>query len=405
MQSADYDLIIIGGGAAGLAAAITSEPQKHGLKVALLEKNDRFGKKLCATGNGRANISNRKIPDHKETIAFFNSLGIYTRCDEKGRIYPFSENAPQLVETLTEKAGSVGCDLITMSCVQKIERISEGFLIHTEDHSYTCRHVIIAAGGKAGPMYGCSGDGYLLAKALGHQVTKTLPVLTGVRIVDMPDNLKGVRQKAKVTLYCFDKIKFSETGEVQFTDYGLSGICIFNLSRYLHFVGDEGLAPYRIELDLYWEPSDNFSQMMLDDWLMNGQFDENTIALSVVEGIFKRPLGGVVLDQAHIPTEALWKDLSVSQRKALIQTIHHLTFKPESTMGFKQAQCTAGGILWDEVDRETGASRLVHGLYFAGEILDYDGPCGGYNLDHAFNSGRAATQAAVKVLSKKGEVI
>lgn len=386
-----HDLIIIGGGAAGMAAALEAVGQYPEARVAILEKKDALGKKLRATGNGRCNLSNEAIPGVDKTIAFFEDQGIPVRSDDTGRLYPFSESAPGVAETLARRIQKAGIQVFTEAAVVAMTRKGEGFYLKTEDQSYTARRVLLATGGKAGPAYGCSGDGYTLAKSLGHQVTKTLPVLTGVICEDLPKALKGVRVKGQLTLYWEEEPVFVEAGEVQLTDYGISGICVFNLSRYLVYRDERRLSPYTITLDIH--PGESFYPFLMKQYKHFGE----SHCLDLLGGMLKPPLAKWVLSQWGMTGAQPLKDCTPEDFARLEECLHALVIKPSGVMGFKMAQCTAGGIPWDEVNPLTLESRLVPGLYFAGEILDYDGPCGGYNLDYAFRTGR---QAAVAALSK-----
>ncbi|MEG0379024.1 MAG: aminoacetone oxidase family FAD-binding enzyme, partial [Eubacterium sp.] len=252
--------------------------------------------------------------------------------------------------------------------------------------------IILATGGKAGPAYGCTGDGYTLAKALGHQITKTLPVLTGVMCEALPAGLKGVRVKGQLTLYFEQTPVFSEIGEVQFTDYGISGICVFNLSRHLVYRDARKLTPYTITLDIH--PGESFEDFFFDQRKINGQ----TRCFDFLRGVLKEDLAHWVAEQWGVSEKSLLMECTPSDFVRLEETLHGLKIQPTGVMGFKMAQCTTGGIEPLEVHTATFESRLVPGLYFAGELLDYDGPCGGYNLDHAFRTGRQAAMAALSTM-------
>ncbi|WP_195267284.1 aminoacetone oxidase family FAD-binding enzyme [Eubacterium sp. 1001713B170207_170306_E7] len=390
MENYTDDLIIIGAGAAGLAAAVTAKRAAPSLRVTVLEKKEAPGKKLRATGNGRCNITNTALDTAPSTIAFFESLGIPARQDDEGRVYPFSESAPGVAEVFASQLKALGVHLRMSTPVKRLSADDGCFVVMGEKKPFRAKAVILATGGKAGPAYGCSGDGYAMAKALGHHVTKTLPVLTGICCEEMPEALKGIRVKGNLSLACHGETVFSEYGEVQFTDYGLSGICVFNLSRYLKYLGDEKLTPYTIAVDL--APKRSFAPM-LSAWQQDAVLGEKS-CLAAVTGIVRPPLAALLLKQAGLQEEKKLSALTAHEISRLDEQFHRLCFKPVSTMGFKMAQCTAGGIADNEVDEDTLASKIVPGLYFAGEILDYDGPCGGYNLDHAFRTGQRAAQAA-----------
>lgn len=392
------DLLIVGGGAAGIAAAITAKKEAPDCRVVILEKKDAPGRKLRATGNGRCNLSNRAAPYAMETTAFFENLGILTRCDDQGRIYPYSESAADTTDLLKACLRDLGVTVICDAAVQSIQRGESGtFRVQTADAAIQASAVLLATGGKAGPQFGCSGDGYTLAKALGHHITPLIPVLTGVHCRDMDPSLKGIRTKGMVRLYYNDDLCFEETGEIQLMDYGLSGICIFNLSRHLKYRDDSRLAPYTIVLDLM--PHEDV-QSRLCRWQGDAARSQETVR-RILCGMLKDNLACFVLSRAGIHPDTPLGDLKRTLLQKLDQQIHSLAFKPTGLAGFKMAQCTAGGIDTAEIDPDTLASKVTAGLYFAGEILDYDGPCGGYNLDHAFHTGCLAARSALHDLQER----
>ncbi len=386
------DLLIIGGGAAGITAAIESKLLKPSLKVMILEKKEMIGKKLKATGNGRCNLTHTDLPTAASTIRFFERLGIPVREDGTGRVYPFSESAPGVVKTLEQVLKALGVTILCDTAVTKLKVKQDGFTVCAGKQRFDSKTVLITTGGKAGPVYGCTGDGYELAKALGHQVTKTLPVLTGICCEGDFSRLKGTRAKGKLELDCYESCVFSENGEIQFTEYGISGICAFNLSRYLCYQGDAKLAPYRIKIDL--APGRSF-EALFKGWQDHKLLSGSTIR-QLLTGMMKAPLAELVVQCANLSGDALWRNLTPKEIEDLEGTLHEIILKPTGTMGFKMAQCTSGGIVNEEIDEETLMSKLVPGLFFAGEIMDYDGPCGGFNLDHAFTTGRRAGKMASK---------
>ncbi len=300
MEAKHYHLIVIGGGAAGIAAALTAAA--FPLKVAILEKKEALGKKLRATGNGRCNLSNVAIPTADKTQSFFEALGIPTRVDDAGRIYPFSESAASVVDTLTLRLKQAGVHRYCDSPVSALTKEGGVFHLTTPTLKATADAVILATGGKAGPAYGCTGDGYTLAKGFGHRVTKTIPVLSGVMCKPLAFSLKGIRAKGMLTLRCENHLAFMEEGEVQFTDYGISGICAFNLSRHLHYLGDQRLEPYTITLDL--APGQDFLPY-LTQRAADPAINPTPCGL-FLEGVVKKGLASVILHQAAIlPTTPL----------------------------------------------------------------------------------------------------
>lgn len=351
-----FDVCIIGGGAAALAAAASLDRR---VSACILEKNQILGRKILATGGGRCNLTNAGCQGFPATLDFFASYGLETICDSEGRYYPYSGCASDVVRVLETAVRSGNCTVLTETAAEAVERNAsgEGFRIRTSDDTIDADMILLAAGGKAAPKFGTTGDGYRLAKQLGHHVTRLYPILTGIECGDFRD-LKGIRARGKVTLLEDGQVRAEETGEIQFTQDGLSGICVFNLTPQIH--AREGEPPaeamkrYRLSVDL----APDFTQEQID-------------ARESSFGILNERLS------ARVSKEQIkdWK-LPVLGIK-----------------GWNHAQCTAGGVCIEEVDMDTMESRLVPGLYFAGEILDIQGPCGGYNLQNAWETGIRAAKA------------
>lgn len=369
------DVCIIGGGAAGLAAAAALDKN---IKVCILEKNEILGRKIAATGGGRCNLTNDACEQKGVSLDFFASLGLETTCDEEGRYYPYSERAADVVEILTEALGSnVKIELgFRVAEVEQIIRSGEAgegelFVIRgmqkQEEREIVARRVIMAAGGKAAPQFGTTGDGYSILKRLGHEITRLYPILTSIECEEDFSPVKGIRAKAKVSLKK-DGISITEEerGEVQFTDKGLSGICIFNLTPHMKIEKGEspaeGIRRFSVKVDL--APDFTAEQIA-------GRRDSF--------GIITRRLADFV-----------------SHRRS----IKELEFPVKAIGGWREAQCTAGGVPISEVNLETMESNIRKGLYIAGEILDVQGPCGGYNLQNAWETGIKAARAINENLAR-----
>ena len=356
-----YDVCIIGGGAAGLAAAASIDSR---FSTCILEKNEILGRKILATGGGRCNLTNAGCRELSATLDFFALLGLETRRDSEGRYYPYSGCASDVVRTLETAVRSRNCAVMTGCQVSEISADKEGFEVR-----YTCGtgkpsegmiragRVLLTTGGKAGPQFGTTGDGYRLARALGHQVSRLYPILTGIECGDFKD-LKGIRARGTVTLIKDGRKLADETGEIQFTRDGISGICVFNLTPLIR--AGEGEKPedafrrYELALDL----APDFTQ-------------EETAARQSSFGILTERLA-----------ERVPPDMIKDWRLPVL-----------GIKGWRDAQCTAGGVTLDSIDMESMESKLVPGLYFAGEILDIQGPCGGYNLQNAWETGMRAAAA------------
>lgn len=360
-----YDVCIIGAGASGLAAAAS---MSDGIKICLMEKNDIPGKKVMATGGGRCNITNAACINKALTLEFFKSLGLETYQDDEGRYFPYSNHAPDVVGILMRAVEGKDVDIITGTAANGIRQVNEkagdGERFQIE---YTARggkkgsvaadNVLLAVGGKAAPQLGTTGDGYGMARALGHRVERVYPILTAIECGDLSD-IKGVRAKCRISLYRDRALLISELGEVQFTADGISGICVFDITPYIRAEEGESfiqaLRHFSVELDLAPD------------------FDE--------EEIFRRESTFGIL------SEKLGQKVGIDELKRWRLPV-------KGVKGWKQAQCTAGGVTLDEIDMETMESRLVEGLYFSGEIINVQGPCGGYNLQNAWETGIKAASA------------
>lgn len=398
------DCIILGGGAAGLCAAATLGRQ--GLSVTLLERLDRVGKKLLATGNGRCNLSNadmdaayygksadfvRRVyaqtpPD--AVLSFFSSLGLMTAMEE-GRIYPRTLAASSVLDVLR-----AGCALpeVTLQTGCDVQALSPsrhgGWNVRTSTGVFSAARILVTMGGSAAPGMGTDGSGTRLAQSLGHSITPLFPALVQLRC-DHPAlrSLKGIRAQAALTLLIDGKPAAIERGELLFADYGVSGVCVFQLSGH----AASALAArrdVRLSIHLLPEVKD------VPAWLGARIEAFPTVAAHLLfTGVFPRLLTQALLRQAGVAPDTEASTLSHAQQHALAQAICVFPLRVTGTQGFSNAQVTRGGVALDEVDPCTMASRLYDGLYLAGEVLDVDGPCGGYNLHFAFASALTAAKA------------
>lgn len=416
-----FDIVIIGAGASGLAAALEGAASNPEARILVLEKNGIPGKKIRATGNGRCNISNTQAVGYSEASELFRRWGVVTRIYPSGLVYPYSESAGAVAELLEAKIREENVELWTSVSVTDVafdsstKNIENPFCIQgarsakknpskkrgkvatntPERIQIQAKKVILATGGKAGPDFGTIGDGYRWVRNLGHQVVPTIPVLTPVDCKeDSCKDIAGTRAKGRVRLYRKTgeewKDTFTEEGEIQFTTTGLSGICVFNMTRKMRFDRKEGLGIFRVEVDLC---PDFDVKVYLDGRKVDGIPLE--IALAT---ILRAKLARYVIWRAGIPEDRYCVELTESEMDKLSDIIHHLRFQPTGIHGWKEAQCTAGGVSLEEIDEKTQESRICPGLYITGELQDYDGPCGGYNLNHAWITGaRAGADAAGKL--------
>ena len=381
------DVCVIGGGASGMAAAISARMENPDISISILEKNGRVGKKLLATGNGRCNFTNASCPEFNDIISFFHALGIKERVEQQGRVYPYNGRAEDVLSAFESYLNSHGIEIIPHFPVERLIVGETGKItVCGADREITSGKALLATGGKAGPQFGCTGDGYVMAREAGHSLAKIAPALTPVECIGDFEKLKGLRAKASVTLLKKGVPLAAEEGEVQFTEYGLSGICVFNLSRYIKLEGC-GFTDYDIEVDFLPETGTGELTLELKPRLESGYAAPDDLLVSIVPGGLK----GFVLSRAGIKPEA--GAISGKQAALIAHFLKHLKFTVSNVKGWKSAQCTSGGVPLDEISLDTMESKIVRGLFFAGEMIDYDGPCGGYNLNNAWATGMRAGKA------------
>lgn len=404
------EIVIIGGGAAGMTAAVAAE--KNGkAKIHILEHKELVGKKLLSTGNGRCNFTNDRMnvscyygerPEiigqilekfgKEDTLKFFRALGISSK-SKNGYYYPRSEQAATVRELFELRLKKLGILIHTGVHVHSIKRGSAGFQILTDKKTEKMRadKVILCAGGKAAPVLGSDGSGYELAKKLGHTITPVVPALVQLRIRANPlKKASGVRSDATVSIYENKKLMGSDTGELQITDYGISGIPVFQVSRHasksLYYK-----RPVKAEIDFLPELSAEIVTGMLRSLTkLHGQ---STI-YELLLGIFNKKLIPCLLKDAKIPSQRRLCELKSEDVKQLVRACKHFSLEVEDSNGFEHAQVCAGGIRLNEINPKTMESLCCKNLYLAGEILDADGICGGYNLQWAWAGGYLAGQSA-----------
>lgn len=403
------DLMIMGGGPAGLTAAIACKEVEPTAKITIYEKNSEVGKKILATGNGRCNIANTNYVHFDVTRSFLERTHIMLKEEEDGRVYPNSNSAEDVRDLLKIRAELLGIQIVCNSNMCDAKRMSTGeFAVGICDKGkkityYNTHNLLIAAGGKAAPQFGSTGDGYIIAKKLGHKVTPLRPSLSAFECVGDFSSLKGVRADAIVKL--FENTEISrQVGEIQFTEYGLSGICIFNLSKYLVLKNlenrsiAEAFKDFYVQVDFLPKYDERTLRKILGDRLNYlGRDSEKDILL----GILPKKLCTYILKKSGIDLEVCDENYESKFIESVINNIKTAKFKIKSVRGWKYAQCTAGGIMSNELNPLTFESKLMSGLYFAGEILDYDGICGGYNLSNAFYSAICAGHSVAKTLQEK----
>ena len=395
---------IIGGGASGMAAALAAAENKN-LQVILMERQARVGRKLQATGNGRCNLSNLHAAQggyHGENARFsdwaikefgpeaaldwFRGLGLFTVAEPSGRVYPYSDQANSVVDVLRFALEQPNITVKLGFEVEKVKKTASGFRVSTREESVECEKLIVACGGLAGTKLGGSMSGYKLLRAFGHSCTRLRPALVQLKTAwGGVAGLKGVRANSHAAIVHNGLVTAESTGELQFTEYGLSGPVIFEVSRDACQGGGEWLC----RLDFLPE----IGAETLKAELLRRK-STNLPASELLTGILHNRLGRVLAQAAGISQNRVISELSESDLEQAVRAVKGFEVPLMEPMGMDCAQVTAGGITTGEFNEQTMESRLVPGLYACGEVLDIDGDCGGYNLQWAWSSGRLAGRSA-----------
>lgn len=402
------EIAVIGGGASGLMAAITAK--KSGKEVVILERKDRILKKVLITGNGRCNITNvnANISNYfgknissvenilnrftpQDTMDFFNELGIVCNEENRGKVYPLSGQASSVVDALRFEAEKLGIKIETEFYVRKIEKDGFKFRIYSEDRKkIEAGRVIIAAGGQSYPELGSNGSGFELAKELGHSVTKLSPSIVQLKTEkNQVKGLQGIKTDVAVTAYGDNKKICTYDGELLFTDYGISGNVVFNISFVMPLYKN---VEFEIDFMEKFDYNELYEMLKERKRILSHLTMENYF-----NGMINKKLGQFLSKVSGIEKLSKpVKDLNDSDIRKLCTVLKKYRVKILETTGFKNAQVTAGGVLLDEVNIETLESKIVKGLYFSGEVLDVYGECGGFNLQWAWASGYIAGENAAK---------
>lgn len=407
-------IAVIGGGASGLVAAIAAARTNPLAQITIYEKKDTIGKKILATGNGRCNLTNKDMKasyfrsdnfpvaeevlqkfGYEDTISFFSSLGLMTKA-RGDYVYPYSDQASTVLELLKLELNRLHVKTYTEAQVTDIVPVSHGFTISTGKQKTKADVIILACGGKANSKLGSDGSGYTLAKKLGHTMVPVVPALVQLKVKNHPfAKAAGVRTDAVVTAICQGKETASDRGELQLTAYGISGIPVFQISRYiakaLYLKQDA-----KVMIDFL---PDLTEEALLDLFIKRKSGREEMTCADYLLGIFHQKLIPRFLEQARIRMYTPVSELSDTQIKNLAKAVKKSVVIIDTTNGFENAQVCAGGISVAEIYPETMESRYVEHLYLAGELLDVDGICGGYNLQWAWATGYLAGIAAAKELS------
>lgn len=407
-------VIIIGGGASGLVAAIAAA--RNGARVTVLEQKDRLGKKILSTGNGRCNFTNAKMDAEcyntgnpelitkmlenygtSWAVSFFEELGLLSK-ERQGYFYPRSDQATAVLDALLLELKRLDVELQCSVKVTGIEKKKKGFQIsaQTDEGKKTNFYgdaCILACGGRAAAVLGSDGSGYPLAKSMGHSMVPVVPALVQLKSnLSCFKQLSGIRTEASVTLFVNDEECAFDKGELQLTNYGISGIPVFQISRHA------ALALYKkqdvlVEVDFLPTLSKEEYRAHLERRIA---YDGQCSILDTLLGIFNKKLIPVLLQASRIKASKNIASLEKEEIERLINVCKHFRVPISEANSFEQAQICAGGVNAMEIDENTMESQITKDLYLTGELLDVDGICGGYNLHWAWYSGFIAGTHAAK---------
>ena len=398
---------VIGGGASGMMAAVTAASE--GARVILLEHKDRIGKKILSTGNGRCNFTNihqEPICYHSEdplfpwevverfnaqaVISFFFQLGVYSK-NRNGYIYPNSDQASAVLDAFRMELDRLKVEIRTGVECREIRPGKKGFTVLTDQEPVRADRVILCAGSKAAPTTGSDGSGYDLAKKLGHRILPVLPALTALKCEEkFFKSIAGVRANGSVSIWSGGECIAKDTGEIQLTDYGISGIPVFQVSRYA-----SKLLYEKKETEAVLDFMPDFTKEQINAFLRaRAKTRPDKSAEMFLIGLFHKKLCDLWIRLSEIPRQRKAGELTEDEIARLTSLIKEFRVRVRETNPYDKAQVCCGGVDTREVNPETLESVYVPGVYFAGEILDVDGMCGGYNLTFAWASGYVAGKAA-----------
>ncbi len=408
-------LSIIGGGASGMAAAIEAAKYSkiHGLniKIILFEKLQKVGKKILATGNGRCNILNadpyknkfignkkliKSVLDQysvESNVEFFKSIGLYLTQEDDGRLYPLSLQASSVLDALRFELENLKIEVMCDTNADSINRTDKGFILN--NNIYTDA-VIIAGGGKSSSVHGSDGSCYGLLSSLGIRITPTFPALTAIKLKNKDKSLKGIRAHGEIMIVENGKVIATDCGELQYTDYGISGIPAMNVSR---FVSEHFAVHKKGKIIMAVNVLPDFTPEEIFDYIVSRKRNNPSLLCEdLLSGLMPKKLGISKLYAAEISPEKPVGTLTKNNIAVLTEVINSQLFEITGTLGFDNSQVTAGGADTSLFNYSTLECNKINGLFACGEVLDVDAVCGGYNLTWAWSSGRCAGYNAIKYL-------
>lgn len=408
----EWKVGVVGGGAAGMMAAITAA--RSGAKVTILEGGERLGQKILSTGNGKCNLGNQDLDlsnyhgsctflgecfqqfGTEDTVRFFEEIGLYVK-EKNGLLYPLCEQASAVLDVLRYEVASLGIRVLMGFRVRDAQKLEDGrfLVVSSDDRKEKFDALILATGGKAMPKTGSDGSGYELAKKLGHVINPVVPALTALKCKgDFFKSIAGVRTDARIEL--FDKsgkVIDSDRGELQLTDYGISGIPVFQISRAALFeIKKNHVASICIDFLPSFENVDSVLRKIARERV---RLCKGRSAEECMTGILPKKIMALLLKRANVRLTEPAEDVTEERILGILKDAKEFMVSAFDSQGFQNCQVCAGGVDFHEVNRDLSSKRWKN-LYFAGELLDVDGRCGGYNLQWAWTSGYLAGSAAAE---------
>jgi hypothetical protein len=406
----DYDVAVIGAGPAGMMAA--GKAAQLGLSVVLIEKNKTPGKKLLLTGGGRCNLTNaefnfKKLVSNynngeflfhafsnfgpKETIEFFEGIGVKTKIENNKRIFPQSDDAKDVLDALIKYLSENNVKIIfnseVVDFVKKGKQIGKIIL---KDGEIAAKNYILATGGRSYPLTGSTGFGYKLAETLGHTIIKPMPALSPIRLKEeWVKSLQGISLKnLKINVFQNNKKQISESGEILFTHFGITGPAVLNISAKVGELLEKGEA--KIFIDLF--PLMNQEEVLKEFEIMLKKYPNKSIK-NILSDIVSERLAVILLDNVKISKEKIGNNMSKVEKDQIVKTLKNIEVTPENDFNFDQAHVTRGGISLKEINHKTMKSKIIDNLFFAGEIIDVDGKTGGFDLQMCWSTGYIAASS------------
>lgn len=407
-----YDTIVIGGGPAGMTAAIKVKERCKDASVLIIDRNKKLGKKLYATGNGKCNIANNRLDlscyhssneffpyqivnteSHKEIIEFFNNLGVAIY-DDGGYLYPESLQASTVVWAMSDRIKRLGIDIHTLENVLSVELIGDRYKVMTDKDEYEALTVIAAPGGAAAPKLGGTELVYDILDRTELKIVTPHPALCRLKCGEKMSELAGVRARCRASLVDNGNIYDSELGEVQFADGSLSGIVIFNLSMQCIDLLMEGAHP-SIQLELVPEMHEGDVYNFIRSFISQ---NPNRCVEAMFNGLVNEKISRFIMNRLHI-TAMTAAELDDEELRCIVFELKHMTFAIKDYGSYDESQAACGGVDTRQLRPDTMEADGYKGLYIAGEYVDVTGKCGGYNIMWAVVSGTLAGEAAGKRLS------